>query len=552
MKKILILFITALGLMPPVWGQGIKYDRVSILPSTHFVVAGNTHLVLVDMDFENNGVFDPGQGTVHFTGADNDSLLGASGTTFYNLVLDKSVSPNFFWIPPELPIAPPPPCGFGNQLTFQGAGSKIMLGSRDLVAGPGASIVGANPQNFIVTAGTGRLVKETLSSFTFPVGSEAGSYTPLLVTQNAQQSVGVRCLPHVLANGLTGNPLTGGVVDVSWAITQDQVALAPLSLIAQWNAADELPGFDGKDCGVSRSLGNADWDLAGANIGEKSGQGPFTMARTGVVLPPNGSGTFAVGSEVLMYPLRVGAKTWLQGAFNAGTGNMNDNLRTQQLIPQLEPYSEIQGFTHVGRGGGETVSNDVLGISGPQAVVDWMFVELRSGANSSTVLETRSALIRRDGQVVDVDGVSPVTFRGREAGDYYIALRHRNHLGVRSFSTLSLANDPALIFDFTTEQYNAYQGVQAFLGPNAGWGMFGGNANSNFDVKYSGPGNDQNYLLNGCLGGNKQGVLNNVYNTCDLNLNGSVRYSGPLNDQNFLLNTVLNGDKTKVITQPNF
>ncbi|MCB0814031.1 MAG: hypothetical protein KDB87_12845, partial [Flavobacteriales bacterium] len=42
-----------------------------------------------------------------------------------------------------------------------------------------------------------------------------------------------------------------------------------------------------------------------------------------------------------------------------------------------------------------------------------------------------------DGDVVDVDGTSPVSFSGVASGSYHVALRHRNHLGVATLSPLS-------------------------------------------------------------------------------------------------------------------
>ncbi len=66
-----------------------------------------------------------------------------------------------------------------------------------------------------------------------------------------------------------------------------------------------------------------------------------------------------------------------------------------------------------------------------------MFLELRNTTVSpgNTVLQTRSALVQRDGDIVDIDGVSPVTFNNVASANYVIAVRHRNHLG--------LSTDPA-------------------------------------------------------------------------------------------------------------
>ncbi len=57
-------------------------------------------------------------------------------------------------------------------------------------------------------------------------------------------------------------------------------------------------------------------------------------------------------------------------------------------------------------------------------------VELRNKNNSSQILGTRSALLLRNGNIVDMNGTSDVVFANLTADDYYIAIRHRNHLGI--------------------------------------------------------------------------------------------------------------------------
>jgi hypothetical protein len=521
---------------------------LNIRPGTYMVMADATQLVLQDLDLNNDGELLTGQGAVHFTGNTDNAITGLKGIAFYDLIINKSagkvVEVNFL-IPPELPVDGP----WSHNVDFKALSNRIIL-KTNVLLGPDAQVLNAGPDNFIVTLNA-RLYKEGVTAFTFPVGSDINHYTPLRIELPASGSLGVKCLPQVYTNGLTGNPFTTGVVDASWEIANNlQGNAAQMDLTAQWFGTDELLGFNGADCGIAQSLGSGDWDLAVPDITNKLGQDPYVIMRNGITLPAGDSAVFAVGSGPLMYPLRLSAQTYLQGAYHTGTGLMNDDLRQQQLIPNLEPYSVLPGFEHVGRGGGETVTNAVLEVNGPEAIVDWVFVELRT-PGSSQVLETRSALIRRDGHVVDVDGHSPVVFRGRPSASYYFDVRHRNHLGVKTAELVTLYNAPVLIYDFSAGQNAAVDGVQANLNPGV-WGMYGGNANSNRSVRYSGPLNDQNTLLNGCLGGNKSQVINNVYDNCDLNLNGVVRYQGTLNDHDFLLNTVLGTNKAQVILQPDF
>jgi len=112
-------------------------------------------------------------------------------------------------------------------------------------------------------------------------------------------------------------------------------------------------------------------------------------------------------------------KAILQGPYNALRQLMSDDLRQKGFIPLTEPYTGIPSFVHFGEGGGEAITLDVLDDNGNNAIVDWVFLELRSNVDSTLVIATRSALIQRDGDVVDVDGESNVRFVVPD-GDYYV------------------------------------------------------------------------------------------------------------------------------------
>ncbi|MBL7813632.1 MAG: hypothetical protein JNL70_01415 [Saprospiraceae bacterium] len=244
----------------------------------------------------------------------------------------------------------------------------------------------------------------------------------------------------------------------------------------------------------------------------------------------------------------VSVKTILQGAYSTTTGLMGDNLRSLNLIPTTEPYSGISGFTHVNGGGGEKVTSTVLAVTGNDAIVDWVFVELRDKTTPATVIATRSALIQRDGDVVDVDGVSPVGFPV-VADDYYVVVRHRNHLGIRTASTISLNKVSATPYDFTTSASQALSGVQKDL-TGGKFGMYGGNVNSNNTVRASGPSSINDYLRLINLLGTSSNIQSNVYSVGDVNMDGTMRASGPssINDYLKIINAI--GSSAAIITQP--
>ncbi len=108
----------------------------------------------------------------------------------------------------------------------------------------------------------------------------------------------------------------------------------------------------------------------------------------------------------------------LEGPYNSPI--MNASL----TLPTLSPY-----------GDGESVTS-IPNIAGNE-VVDWVQVELRDENNSSTVLESQSAFVLQDGSVVDLDGISPVHFI-QSSGNYFISVKHRNHLAVISSSPITI------------------------------------------------------------------------------------------------------------------
>ena len=141
--------------------------------------------------------------------------------------------------------------------------------------------------------------------------------------------------------------------------------------------------------------------------------------------------------------ITLSAKVFLEGAYNTTTHKMRDDLRVANLIPTTEPYtalnnSSTNNFLHVGGGGNELTTPSVLAVTGNNAIVDWVFIELRSATDPTNVLYTRSALLQADGDVVDMDGTLPVLFTNVSAGNYFISFKHRNHLKFRTQSTFAL------------------------------------------------------------------------------------------------------------------
>jgi hypothetical protein len=498
---------------------------------------GDATLQLTGANLVNEGTVQANVGTLVFAGSASVSLA-SGGAVWYRIRTEMG---------PDADLHLLDDAEVSNQFIFNGD-NNVLLGNHHFTFGENASCTGQGEYRFFTTNGTGRVRMRNLGAagFTFPVGRDWDDYSPITVVENGTPDLfAVRCLDHPGDAGANGNPITEKAVDVLWDIADGSSGGNNLTLTATWLwTHQELPGFDDEKCGLARWNGSA-WDMTFAQMGPASSTSSFPKdkSRTGVT----STGYFAIGGKTVNDYVKISPKALLQGPSASG-GLMNNPLKNLNLLPLDEPYSNYTAFSHKGFGGEEVVTT-IPNNSGNDAIVDWVFLELRSPTNS--VLLTRSAFLQKDGNVVDLDGISPVTFHGVAPGDYYFVVRHRNHLGVRSAGLLPLVRTE-IAHDFTQNLNQAYKPSghpNEALASLAGgyYGLWAGNANLNGNVRYSGPANDQNQLLNTCLGGNKGNVQANVYNNCDLNMNGNVRFSGPANDQNLLLNTVLSGDKAKVV-----
>ncbi len=167
-------------------------------------------------------------------------------------------------------------------------------------------------------------------------------------------------------------------------------------------------------------------------------------------------GNFEVTIDEICRPgVQVSPKVILEGPYNATTGLMGDDLRTLTFLPTVEPFTNL-GFTHVGSGGGETAAASLFDVTGDEAIVDWVFLELHTETitpfgDIKDLVATRSALLQRDGDIVShLDGVSPVEFTNAPDDDYFVVIKSRNHLSISTSTELLLTQQTETIVDFTT------------------------------------------------------------------------------------------------------
>ena len=219
---------------------------------------------------------------------------------------------------------------------------------------------------------------------------------------------------------------------------------------------------------------------------------------------------------------------------------MSDELRGNGYLPLTEPYSNLSYFNHKGKGGGETANLTLFDVTGENAVVDWLFLEVRDSADASNVLVTQAVLVKRNGEVMSASGEDVVYFPNLREGSYNIAFRHRNHLGLMAGQPwfLSSVNIPTL--DFTNVNVAVYDKESSSFIVNGQRVVWAGDFNGDRKVIYQGPQNDIFYLFSRVLGdsSNVDFLANFIsfgYDRTDIDMDGKIIYQGPDNERAKLL-----------------
>jgi|GEM_PF-4261434 len=162
--------------------------------------------------------------------------------------------------------------------------------------------------------------------------------------------------------------------------------------------------------------------------------------------------------------IHISSRIFLEGPYDSTSGQMNTFLNDS--IPTTSPYTQDP----------RTVS--VI----PEEVVDWVLVELRATDSSSAII-SKSVFIDRDGYIVSDDGNTKNVLLGAVSGNYYVVIKHRNHLAIMSANAVATVND-TLKYDFTIGSNQFYGGSDGAQEIKSGvWGMIPGDGDGNGQIQ---------------------------------------------------------------------
>ncbi len=205
---------------------------------------------------------------------------------------------------------------------------------------------------------------------------------------------------------------------------------------------------------------------------------------------------------------QVAIKVYLEGAYDASLGEMDNKLLDLDLLPPNQPYNMMPW----NYGGTESVMSSA---DFPSNTVDWVLVEARtgtpnqSGSMGTTVVETKAGLLLSDGSIVDAQSLNPLSFWLLEDGTaYYFIVRHRNHLDV--ISANSVVGATMMEYDFTTAVNQAFGIEQMKMMDTGEAALLAGDYNQSGDIQNTdyddwkvSPAVNQEYLF---IDGNMDGI----------------------------------------------
>jgi len=220
-------------------------------------------------------------------------------------------------------------------------------------------------------------------------------------------------------------------------------------------------------------------------------------------------------------------------------GWMDATLLANGLIPTVEPYTAM-GYTNFANGvGGSAVTPQMLDpdpLHPELQAVDWVVVELRDVGSPNTILGASACILRRNGIIYRPDVLEAPEFALPQS-NYFVSVRHRNHLGIITNAPIALDQPTPTVLNFANGSVTLSGGASA-LKPNGDkFALWPGDVRFNRNVQYTGLNNDRDPIIVR-IGGLIPTNTVQGYFPEDVNLDGVVKYTGTNNDRDKVLQTI--------------
>jgi len=184
---------------------------------------------------------------------------------------------------------------------FEFSTGKLILNSNNITISD--SITGYSSSRYIITeddkTSTGfAILPASTTELFIPIGNSS-SYNPVKISLNSgTANFKFRVFTNVYENGLSGNALSGDIVNKTWVVEPIISASHTAEITLQWNSSNEMGAFNSNHGDASmmfnQNTGSGtmwqDWNILN-NSGAVNGLNPFTLKATSI----SNFGSFGVG-----------------------------------------------------------------------------------------------------------------------------------------------------------------------------------------------------------------------------------------------------------------
>ncbi len=163
----------------------------------------------------------------------------------------------------------------------------------------------------------------------------------------------------------------------------------------------------------------------------------------------------AGGCEIISNIINGSIKIYLQGPYDSNLHQMKNSMQDLNILPKVSPYTE-----------------DIKTVdSFPPNTVDWILVQLRDSIEGY-IIYSQSALLNTNGQIMNADQYGSQFSFNVPNGDYYLVIKHRNHLPVMSNLPCHIESGIIFNYDFSTSPGKEY-GFKCSQLEEGIWGLWG-------------------------------------------------------------------------------
>lgn len=244
MKRFLFSFITTfLSLLTVINNAQVINPAIINVPSGTYLnvqmdllndntgILNNSGTIILTGNYINDGIFSSANNSFMNLVGPLQDIGGINSTTFSNLVIDGTNNKQ---------------CNINTSVSedLKFNNNKIIIGNYDIFLLPPASITSPDSNKFVVTNGSGSLIKDDvplISDFLFPVGDAVNSYKPVTLNYTGTiDTFAVRVAPGLLPTTTADNEC----VQYTYFIEESNIGGTNASLKLGWSTNNEGSAFD--------------------------------------------------------------------------------------------------------------------------------------------------------------------------------------------------------------------------------------------------------------------------------------------------------------------